>query len=483
MFDIMSHGDFFSWSFLFYISEWVIRLVMLFEVPRRRQPQSAMAWLLVIFFEPWIGLFLYWLIGTHRLPRRRMKHYVKILRRLKIVRNYLEDHPNIVRPQLGQRAMEAVKLAEHLGYMPILGGNSVELISETDVFIDRLEADIDDARQHVHLLFYIYAHDSTGRRVFEALRRAVNRGVKCRVLVDAVGSRVLFKSLGKEMIASGIELREALPVGLFRRSMARLDMRNHRKLAVIDGRVGYTGSQNIVDAGYGHKDLAWHDLMVRLTGPIIMELQAVFISDWYFETGEVLDSDEFFPDPLETGEIPVQTLPSGPSYPTENYQRMVVAAIHSAERHVTITTPYFVPDEAFMQAVQTALLRGVKLELIVPRRVDHKLVGAAARSYFDDLLHMGVTLYLYNDGLLHAKTMCIDDSIAFIGSSNFDIRSFALNFEINLLFYGSQVAQQLWAQQQRYIEKSFQLTADRWNQRPAIKKLGQNVAKLLSPLL
>jgi cardiolipin synthase A/B len=483
MLDLLRGGDFFSWTLLFYISEWVIRIVMLFVVPRRRAPQSAMAWLLVIFFEPWIGLALYWLIGSHRLPKRRIREHNEILQRLETVNRRFEDQSHIVRPQLGEHAMTAVKLAERLGYMPILDGNNVELIAQTEEFIARLTADIDKAEHHVHLLFYIFADDSTGRCVAEALYRAVARGVKCRVLADGVGSRPFFKSLGREMIARGVELHAALPVGIFRRQMARLDLRNHRKVVVIDGRVGYTGSQNIVDAGYGRKDLAWHDLMVRLAGPIIMELQAVFASDWYFETNEMLDGEEFFPDPQESGEIAVQTLPSGPSYPTENYQRMVVAAIHAAERHVTITTPYFVPDEAFLQAMQTAVLRGVKLEVIVPRRVDQKLVGAAGRSYYDDLLDMGATLYLYDEGLLHAKTMCIDDSIAFIGSSNFDIRSFALNFEINLLFYGPQVAQQLRAQHQKYIAKSFQLTAENWGKRPAIKKLFQNVAKLVSPLL
>ncbi|MGW8257627.1 MAG: cardiolipin synthase, partial [Thermoguttaceae bacterium] len=466
MLHYLLHSDSFSWSLILYVSEWIIRVVMLFEVPRRRAPQSAMAWLLVIFLEPWIGLFFYWLIGSHRLPRRRIKEHDKILRRLQRVHDRLASQPHIIRPQLGDRAMEAVKLAEHLGYMPIMDGNSVELIAQTDDFIDRLVSDIDAAKDHVHLLFYIFVDDSTGRRVAEALYRAVSRGVRCRVLADGVGSRPLFKRLGKEMIAQGVDLREALPVGLFRRRMARLDLRNHRKLAVIDGRVGYTGSQNIVDAGYGHKDLAWHDLMVRLTGPIILELQSVFISDWYFETEKVLDAEEFFPGPTVDGAIAVQTLPSGPSYPTENYQRMVVAAIHAAERMVTITTPYFVPDEAFLQAVQTAVLRGVRVELIVPYRVDHKLVGAAGRSYYDDLLDMGVIVYLYKQGLLHAKTMCVDDSIAFIGSSNFDIRSFALNFEINLLFYGAEVAAKLRSQQQRYIDLSFQLTAEEWKKRP-----------------
>jgi cardiolipin synthase A/B len=483
MFYLLQGGDIFSWTLLYYISEWVIRIVMLFEVPRRRAPQSSMAWLLVIFFVPWPGLIIYWLIGSHRLPRRRIQEHDEILQRLETVNRRFEAHSSIAHPKLSEHSMVAVKLAQRLGYMPILDGNNVELIAQTDEFISKLVTDIDAAKNHVHLLFYIFANDSTGRRVAEALYRAVDRGVKCRVLADGVGSRPFFKRLGKEMMAKGVDLHEALPVGLFRRRMARLDLRNHRKVAVIDGRIGYTGSQNIVDAGYGHKDLAWHDLMVRLTGPIIMELQAVFISDWFFETKEILDSEEFFPEQQPSGTIGVQTLPSGPTYPTENYQRMVVAAIHAAERHVTITSPYFVPDEAFLQAMQTAVLRGVNVEVIVPRRSDQILVGAAGRSYYDDLLDMGATLYLYDEGLLHAKTMCIDDTISFVGSSNFDIRSFALNFEINLLFYGPQFAEQLRAQQQKYIEKSFQLTAQRWDQRSTVKKLFQNVAKLVSPLL
>jgi cardiolipin synthase len=475
--------DYFSWSLLYYASEWIIRVVMLFVVPRKRHPNSAMAWLLVVFFLPWPGLILYLILGRYRLPRRRIEQHGEFLEALQSADLRWADLPHVAHPDIGPHAQEAVKLAEKLGYMPILGGNDVELIAETEVFIDKLIADIDAAEHHVHLLFYIFADDSTGRRVAEALGRAANRGVKCRVLADAVGSRPMFKRLAREMIAGGIELHPSLPVGLFRRHMARIDLRNHRKLVVIDGRVGYAGSQNIVEAGYGRKDLAWHDLMLRLTGPILLELQSVFIADWYFETDQILEEDEYFPEPPLSGEIAAQTLPSGPTYPTENYQRIVVAALYAAERRVTITSPYFVPDGPFLQAMQTAVLRGVEVELIVPRRCDQKLVGAAGRSYFDDVLDMGVKLYLYDKGLLHAKTMCVDDSIAFIGSSNFDIRSFALNFEINLLFYGPEVAGQLHAQQRRYMDDAFLLTAQRWADRSAVKKLFQNIARLVSPLL
>jgi len=473
----------FSWALFLYVGEWVIRLVMLPVVVQRRDPSSATTWLLIIFFFPYFGLVLYLLIGENRLPRRRVEQHANLLRELQAIVERFRSHPNIVRPNLGQRAELAVTLAEKLADLPILGGNNVEFMTETDEVIDRLVADIDAAEDHVHLLFYIYADDATGRRVMDALAEAVKRGVTCRVLADAVGSRPMFKTLATKMRDAGIELHAMLPVNLFRRNVARIDLRNHRKMAIIDGKTAYAGSQNIVDANYGHKDLAWHDMMMRLTGPITLEVQAVFLQDWYFETGEVLDNQRVFPDPQVCGETPIQTLPSGPSYETENYQRMVVAGLYAARKQVTITTPYFVPDEPLMQAMQVAVLRGVEVNVIVPSRCDQFTVGAAARAYYDDFLVQGGNLYLYTDGLLHAKTITIDDGMALVGSSNFDNRSFALNFELNMLLYGPQVTEELLARQRYYLQQSTPLDLEEWRKRPALAKLIENTARLLSPLL
>jgi len=321
-------------AFLYYVSEWVIRGVMLVVVvSRRRQPSSAMAWLLVIFSVPWLGVVLYLLVGENRLPRRRTEQHARILEELKAVSRRFENHPSVVRPKLRPESMATVTLAERLGYMPILGSNGVELMTQTDDVIDRLIADVDSAEHHVHLLFYIYADDETGRRVADALARAVERGVQCRVLVDSAGSAGMLKRLGPRMREQGVEVCEMLPVGIFRRRVARIDLRNHRKVAVIDGRIAYTGSQNIVNADYGHKDLAWHDMM------------------------------------------------------------------------------------------------------------------------------------------------------AFLGTGNFDIRSFALNFEVNLLLYGAQVTERLRAEQRRYIAGSVRLTRAQWRKRPVVQKLLEKLAKLLSPLL
>jgi cardiolipin synthase A/B len=472
-----------SFSAALYISEWLLRLVMLLVVTRRREPAAAMAWLLVIFFSPWVGLVLYWLIGENRLPRRRIEAREHAREKLREVASRFEQHPSVVRPELGPEAAAAVVLAERLGDMPILGGNAVTLIADTNELIDRLVADIDAAEHHVHLLFYIYANDATGQRVADALHRAVRRGVACRVLVDAAGSRRMLKTLAPELASQGVEVISALKVGLFRRRVARIDLRNHRKIAVIDSRIGYAGSQNIVSADYGHKDLAWADLMVRLVGPTVLELQAVFVTDWHSESGQFLDDDSIFPAPKLAGTVPVQAVPSGPNFATENFQRMVVATLYTARHRVIITTPYFVPDRPLMQALEVAVLRGVQVDLIVPRRSDQRIVAAASRAYYDDLLAAGVHLHLYDKGLLHSKTISIDDRFAIIGSDNLDIRSFELNFEISLLFYSPEVAEQLRAQQLVYMEGAFELTAERWAENPAWKRRTYDVAKLMSPLL
>ena len=444
-----------------------------------------MSWLLVIFFLPWPGLVLYLLIGENRLPRRRLAKRKSLMRRLQALREHYENHGRNISTLVGQTFVPTVTLAEKLGYMPITFGNETELLGDTDTVIDRLINDIDNAQQHVHLLFYIFDVDETGQRVCAALERASARGADCRLLADAQGSRRFLKKMTRRLEKAGVRVYPALPVSLLRAWASRIDLRNHRKIAVIDGQVAYTGSQNIVNAGYGHRDLRWYDLMVRLTGPVVLELQAVFVGDWLAETDELLEDERIFPVTDHSGEggTAVQTLPSGPLYPAENYQRLVVAALHAARHRVTITTPYFVPDEVFLEAMETAALQGVTVELIVPLKSDQLLVGNAARAYYERLLRSGVRIYLFGEGLLHAKSMTIDDTLAFLGSSNFDIRSFALNFEINMIFYGAGVTDMLTRQQAGFRSHSEQLTLAQWQKRPHHQRVMQNIVKLLSPLL
>ena len=280
-----------------------------------------------------------------------------------------------------------IHLAERLGDMPILGGNSVEVLSDYDGILDRLVADIDAARAHVHLLFYIIADDAVAGRVIAALERAAARGVACRVLADALGSRgVRFDdACCPGCTPRGSKPSETMRVAFFRQRGARMDLRNHRKIAVIDGRIGYTGSLNLVDPNF-KPGLTYEELMVRATGPVVLELQAIFAQDWYLETGQPLETGTPFPDPEVTGAVPAQVLPSSPLFARPNNQRLIVALVNAARQRAVITTPYFIPDEALLQALTTAVLRGVDVRLVVPAQDDQLLVSNAQKSYYGELL-------------------------------------------------------------------------------------------------
>jgi cardiolipin synthase len=299
----MAWADPTFWAWTFLVGEWAIRLVMLAVVPFRRTPAAAKAWLLLIFFEPWVGLLLYVLIGRARLPRWQREQLARLPRAMAHVVGRLASHPNVFHPEVGPALSGAVALAERLGGSPILGGNVVELLADYGGTIARLAADIDRAEHHVHLLFYIFADDAATAPVVEALGRAAERGVRCRVLADAIGSRAGLRTLRPRLTALGVAVRESLPVSLLPWRKALVDLRNHRKIAVIDGKVGYTGSQNLVAAEF-KGGLAYEDLMVRVTGPVVLELQYVFAADWFVETNEVLDGEREFPPPEIAGGVP-----------------------------------------------------------------------------------------------------------------------------------------------------------------------------------
>jgi len=472
-----------SFSAIYLISEWIIRLAMVPVVVRKRTPSAAMAWLMLIFLLPWPGLVLYLLIGGTRLGKYRAERHARMTEAVQTVDRLSITSRFHVEPDINEAHRPIINLAMNSGGLPIVGGNSVDLLSETDQAIDQMVADIDAAEHHVHLLFYIIRNDATGRRVAEALAKAEQRGVQCRVLYDAVGSRKTIGRLYGELKQAGVEVHDVLPVNPIRRSFARIDLRNHRKLAVIDGRIAYTGSQNIVDPDYGTKSLIWFDLMARVTGPAVAHLQLVFLQDWYFVTESVLDSPDIMPAPESDGEAALQVVPSGPAIPTERFENLVVEAIHNARRRLIITTPYFVPDEPTMRGLKLAVMRGAQVDLVVPERIDQYLVAAASRSYFSELLEAGVNIHQFTSGLLHSKTLTVDDAFGMVGSANFDIRSFRLNYELSMMMYGPHPTARLRFIQQGYISDSHQINAKAWRNRSTPRRLSEDVARLFSPLL
>ncbi len=471
--------------FLVAVSEWVIRIIMLpIIVLRKERPATCLAWLTIVFFEPWIGLGFYLLIGENRLGRRRLAR--RSSRRLQFEGS---EHPpvepgHVVDPALGEDGRTLVHLAGPAGGLPVVGGNAISLMTDTGVVIDRLVADIDAARQHVHLLFYIFKDDSVGQRVAESLIRAVQRGVMCRVLADAVGSRQLFRHLAPKLRQQGVRIFPVLPANLWRIPFARLDLRNHRKLAVIDGRVAFTGSQNIVEPSYGHKRAGvWHDIMARITGPVVRQLQGIFLEDWFYESGEVLEDAALFPEGRVDGDIAVQVVPTGPDRQTELIQDLVVKAIFLARRRVVITSPYFIPNDAMLLALRLASLRGVQVDVVIPKRCDHPLVQAAGAFYCDYLMRNGVNVFLFQQGMLHAKTLTVDNALAMFGSANYDIRSFDLNFELNLFVHAAEAVEEMRRLQQAYLAQSQRATADDLPTKTPLGRLKVNLAKLCSPLL
>ena len=477
--------DVLLWTQLFTASEWIIRLTMLpVIVLRKEKPTTCLAWLSIVFFEPWIGLGLYLLIGENRLGRKRLAHRRERRTQFGTPEHARIDPDHVVDPHQIDDYSVLVHLAERVGGLPVVAGNAISLMTDTEVVIDRLIADIDAARQHVHLLFYIFKDDSVGQRVAEALARAAERGVVCRVLADGVGSRQLFHRLAPWLRQRGVRIFPVLPVTLWRLPFARIDLRNHRKLAVIDGSIALTGSQNIVEASYGHKRAGvWHDIMARVTGPVVRQLQTIFLEDWFYESGELLEDGALFPPSSAAGPIAVQVVPSGPDQPTELFQDLIVRAIFMARQRVVITSPYFIPNEAMLLALRLAALRGVRIDLVIPERCDHPMVQAAGSFYCEYLMRYGVNVHRFREGMLHAKTLTVDDELAMFGSANYDIRSFDLNFELNLFVHAEEAVHEMRRLQQGYLERSRQAIPGQWPSPALSSRLKMNLAKLFSPLL
>nr|WP_068074007.1 cardiolipin synthase [Novosphingobium lentum] len=465
-----SHPDL---RLVWYVAEWIIRLGALGIVPFRRSPAATTSWLLLIFFLPGPGLLLFLFIGRPRFPAARD-------RRSQALRPFYLDVADRLDRAAGCDAGEAGRFARDLGRMPSAGGNTVELIDDYDGVFDRLVADIEAAQSHVDLLVYIFANDAVGHRIATALAGAVRRGVRCRVMFDPVGSHTWRRGTWRMLRQSGVEVREALPVRLlWRRS--RADMRNHRKLFVIDGTIGYAGSQNIVRKDFKPK-IVNHELVARVTGPAVAAMAAVVAGDWAIEGEEPpAPSPVAIPDPA--GDACVQLLPSGADYRLEGFETMLVWQIHRACERVVLVTPYFVPDESVIGAMCSAAAREVTIDLVVSAVVDQRIVHLAQCSYFEQLLAAGIRIHQYRDFLLHAKSASIDRTLGVVGSSNVDVRSFQLNEEASLLLYDDASIARLLHIQAGYLAASDRLDLATWRARHPLRRLPESLARIMSPLL
>ncbi|MGN6901612.1 cardiolipin synthase, partial [Neisseria sp. P0017.S010] len=378
-------------------------------------------------------------------------------------------------------------------------GNAMSLLSTTDAIIDSMLADIRAATHSCLLAFYIIEPKGRIEEILNEILAAADRGVDCAILADAVGSRSFFESDWVEILRqAGIEVHTSLPVGIWRTLFTRTDLRNHRKILVIDSKIGYTGSFNLVDPRYFKQNSGvgeWVDVMMRCTGPMVLELSAVFFADLAVETDKNLQNvqtylnqaqsllPQILPEKMQQGDIVAQIIPSAPEQGSFVIYETIISAIYAATKQITITTPYFVPDEPLLMALTVAAKRGVKVTLILPAKVDSLMVRYASRAYYPMLLEAGVKIAMFEGGLLHAKTMTIDEDYSLFGTVNMDMRSFFLNLEISLAIYDRDTTKQICNLQRSYLKNSSYIAIKSWQQRSKLRDLVENVVRLMSPLL
>lgn len=469
------------WANKLALAGWIVALVAFVVVPFRRPPAEARNWLLIFFALPWVALLTYWLIGRPHYAKHRQRRYKDLPGILeRIARQTGLDRAD-TSSQLCSDNRAVAKLARGLGQFPAVDGNRIEPLSEYHATFDRIIADIDSARRHVHVEFYIFRDDRVGDRLLAALERASARGVNCRLLIDALGSYGSVAAIKRRMQPAGVAVHDILPLRR-RLTSSRVDLRNHRKIVVVDGGVGYTGSQNVwAPADHGRQ--ANRDFMVRVTGPLTVQLQAIFACDWYLETLEDLVDASTFPRIEPKPGVPAQMIATGPDNPVGGMDLIVAQAMHNAENEIVIVTPYFVPNDSLMTAIRGAVLRGVRVSLITAAKSDHWLAGLAQRSYYEDLLSVGARIHLFGPEFLHAKHCRVDHEISILGSSNMDVRSFELNAEIDLLCYDSSLAEDLERLEKRYLEQSSALSKDSWKRRSLVHKVLENTARMMSDLI
>lgn len=452
-----------------------------------REPASRVAWVVVIMVLPLAGIIAYLLLGETSIGRRRTERAREALALLPDSRSSPESVATRS-ATIPDRYVAPFQVGTSINGFDPLGGNRAQVLPDSNSAIDSLVADIDAARQHVHLIFYIWLTDNNGLKVVEALKRAAARGVKCRAMADGLGSRILIGSPHwGNLQAAGVRVATALPIGnpLLRPLRGRIDLRNHRKIVVVDNRITYCGSQNCADPEFRVKAkyAPWVDIVARFEGPVARQNQRLFAADWMAQVDEDIVNllDEPLPE-VEPG-FAAQVIGTGPTIRNSAMPEVFETLMYTARRELTITTPYFVPDDGMLAAICTCARRGVETTMIFPARNDSHFVSAASRSYYGDLLAAGVRIFEFEGGLLHAKTLTLDGELALIGSANMDRRSFDLNYENNILTYDAELTAAIRKRQDVYRASSRSVTLESVRSWSSGRRLLNNAMAMLGPVL
>lgn len=449
-----------------------------------RNPYSRAAWLLILLLLPMIGVAAYLLFGEPWVA-------LQFQRRARKVSRELERHEGAaaaaVLQSVPNRFHAAFRVCERIGHWPVVGGNGATLAPDSNAAIDSMVCDFDDARATIHISFYIWLTDRNGLKVVEALKRAASRGVTCRIMADAIGSRALIRSeYWQAMRDAGVRLCVSLKMrqGFSLLEGSRIDLRNHRKIVVVDDRITYCGSQNCADPEFRIKPkfAPWVDIMMRFEGPVVRQNQLLFADAWMVEAGENLSGVIAPPAAPPAAGFPAIAFGTGPMSAKGAMSDAFVGVLYGAEREAIVSTPYFVPDPPLLEALIACARRGVETILILPARNDSAAVGAMSRATYAELAEAGVRIFEFLGGLLHAKTLVADGEAALIGSANMDRRSLELNFENNILLYCRDTAAAIRDRQHTYLANAREVSRSDMRKRPMRRILWQNLLTIFAPI-
>ncbi len=462
----------------------VIAIVFL----EHRNPTSTWAWILVITFIPIFGFLLYLIFGR-KLSRKQLfiwdnksKLGVK-----KAVANQLEllDEGSFPIPDLYKDNIDLFYLHLRNNDAILTHENKVEVFNDGQAKFDRLIKDLTEAKDHIHIQYYIYRDDALGKKIADVLKLKAKQGVSVRFLYDDFGSRNLKRKFIRDLKKAGVKVEAFFP-SLIPKVNFKINYRNHRKVVVIDGKIGYIGGFNVGDEYLGkvQKYGYWRDTHLRIVGESVRSIQTRFILDWnQASKHQLILYDPVFYQAEPQGNVGMQIVSSGPDSDWEQIKYGYIKLLMEAEEYVYIQTPYFIPDESLADAVKIASLSGIDVRIMIPNKPDHPFVYWATYSYIGNMLEAGAKVYIYQNGFLHAKTIMVDGKIASVGTANIDVRSFRLNFEVNAFIYSEEVTQRLLADFEEDMEKSELLTLEAYQQRSHWIKFKESIARLISPIL
>lgn len=467
-----------AYIILYAVYIYTICTTIFFMLVENRNPIKTIAWIMVLVFLPIVGFLCYIFVG-----RKFRKRHVISKRSLLI--NKKSNTVDLTElPQLGlpESQRNIATLAFRNSDAALHENNDVKIFTQAEELYDHIVEDLKQARHHIHMEYYIFLADKIGSRIMEVLKEKAKEGIIVRVIIDDVGSWPLRKKKIKELREAGIEIQSFLEVGLPYIN-SRVNYRNHRKIIVVDGKVGYTGGFNIADRYVeGLSWGIWRDTHIRLEGSAVLGLQKNFLMDWFFVKRELLEDPIYYPEQEKKGDCLTQIVISGPDMAWESIMQVFAKAFMEAKRRIYIESPYFLPPESLITALQTAALCGIDVRIILPKKSDARVTLYSTFSYIDQMLKAGIKVYFYEPGFIHSKIVVTDD-IAFLGSANMDFRSFEQNFELNAIMYDQKVADEMVDIFMDDIASSNEIIKEKWATRSIRQKIFESISRLLSPLL